>query len=107
MPRPHPSSATQPPARADEYDHRMKRITVSLPDDLVDRIKSAAGGEGQVSSYVATALADYQEREDLENVLAAWRSETPIADDVVRQVSAELDAVGLAKSSIRSGQQSG
>jgi Arc/MetJ-type ribon-helix-helix transcriptional regulator len=79
----------------------MKRITVSLPDELVDRIKSAAGGGGQVSSYVATALADYQERQDLENVLAAWRSETPIADDVLRQVSAELDAVGLAKSSTR------
>ena len=50
----------------------MKRITVSLPDDLVERIKRAAGGEGQVSSYVATALADYQEREGLAEILAAW-----------------------------------
>lgn len=89
------------------YDDRMKRITVSLPDDLVERIKRAAGGEGQVSSYVATALADYQEREGLEEVLQAWRSETPIADDVLRQVSAELDAVGLAKSSTRSSRQAG
>ena len=85
----------------------MKRITVSLPDDLVDRIKRAAGGGGQVSSYVATALADYQEREGLEEVLAAWRSETPIADDVRRQVSAELDAVGLAKSSTRRNRPAG
>ena len=85
----------------------MKRITVSLPDDLVERIKHAAGGEGQVSSYVATALADYQERESLEEILAAWRSETPIADDVRRQVVAELDAIGLTKSSTRRSQQSG
>jgi len=93
--------------RGSGYDDRMKRITVSLPDDLVERIKRAAGGEGQVSSYVATALADYQEREGLEEVLAAWRSETPIADDVRRQVLAELDAVGLAKSSSRSSRRAG
>ena len=85
----------------------MKRITVSLPDDLVDEIKRAAGGEGQVSSYVATALADYQEREGLAEVLAAWRSETPIADDVRQQVVAELDAIGLTESSQRDNRQAG
>ncbi|HEY7812479.1 MAG TPA: hypothetical protein VIC62_04535 [Nakamurella sp.] len=85
----------------------MKRITVSLPDELVERIKHAAGGEGQVSSYVATALADYLEREGLGEVLAAWRSETPIADDVRRQVAAELDEVGLTRSSTRRSRPAG
>lgn len=56
----------------------MKRITVSLPDDLVEKIKRAAGGEGRVSSYVATALEDYQERESLDEILAAWRAEAPV-----------------------------
>jgi Arc/MetJ-type ribon-helix-helix transcriptional regulator len=74
----------------------MKRITVSLPDDLADKIKRAAGGEGQVSSYVATALTDYQQRESLDEILASWRSETSVPDDVQRQVTAELDDVGLA-----------
>lgn len=74
----------------------MKRITVSLPDELVERIKRAAGGERQVSSYVATALADYQERENLDDILAAWRAETPVPEDVRRQIEAELDEVGLA-----------
>ena len=74
----------------------MKRITVSLPDELVDKIKQAAGGEGQVSSYVATALTDYQERESLDEILASWRSETPVPDEVRRRVAAELDEVGLA-----------
>ncbi len=73
----------------------MKRITVSLPDELVDKIKQAAGGEGQVSSYVATALADYQERETLDQVLASWGAETPIPDDARRQVMTELDDAGL------------
>jgi hypothetical protein len=73
----------------------MKRVTVSLPDDLVDAIKRAAGGEGQVSAYVARALADYTHRESLDEILAAWRAETPIPDDVRQQVAAELDGVGL------------
>jgi predicted transcriptional regulator len=82
-------------APASKYDDRMKRITVSLPDELVDRIKRAAGGEGQVSSYVATALADYQEQESLDELLAAWRAESPVPDEVRQQVEAELDDVGL------------
>lgn len=73
----------------------MKRITVSLPDELVEKIKRAAGGERQVSSYVATALEDYQEREKLADILAAWRAETPVPEEVQRQVKAELDQVGL------------
>jgi predicted transcriptional regulator len=73
----------------------MKRITVSLPDELVDRIKRAAGGERQVSAYVATALEDYQEREKLDDILAAWQEETPVPDEVRQQVEAELDGAGL------------
>lgn len=78
-----------------EYDSCMKRITVSLPDELVEKIKRAAGGERQVSSYVATALKDYQERENLDDILAAWHAETPVPEDVRRQVENELDQVGL------------
>jgi hypothetical protein len=74
----------------------MKRITVSLPDELVDRIRQAAGGEGMVSSYVATALADYQERETLDELLASWDAETPVPADVRRRAAADLDGVGLA-----------
>ena len=74
----------------------MKRITVSLPDELVEKIKRAAGGKRQVSSYVARALEDYQERESLDDILTAWREETPVPEEVQRQVEAELDEVGLA-----------
>ena len=85
----------------------MKRITVSLPDELVASIKRAAGGEGQVSAYVATALADYQERESLDEILASWRTETPIPDDVRGQAAAELDAVGMPTVSGRPRRQAG
>lgn len=85
----------------------MKRITVSLPDDLVDKVKRAAGREGQVSSYVATALAEYQERESLDEILAAWRSETPVPDGVQCQVDTELDDVGLTGLPERGGRVAG
>ena len=85
----------------------MKRITVSLPDDLLDRIKKAAGGEGMVSSYVVTALSDYQEREALAEILTAWEVETPVSDEVRRQVAAELDGVGLAGRGRRGGRKAG
>lgn len=90
-----------------EYDDRMKRITVSLPDDLVEDIKRAAGGDGQVSAYVARALADYQGRETLASVLADWESETPVTEEVRWQVAAEFDAVGLVGPPTRSVRRTG
>jgi Arc/MetJ-type ribon-helix-helix transcriptional regulator len=73
----------------------MKRITVSLPDELADKIRRAAGGERRVSAYVAAAVEDYAERENLEEVLAGWNAETPVPDEVRQQVRGELDRAGL------------
>jgi hypothetical protein len=73
----------------------MKRITVSIPDELAERVKNATGGERTVSSYVAAALEDYAEREDLAALLASWNAETPIPEEVRRQVQLEMDEVGL------------
>ena len=73
----------------------MKRITVSLPDELAERVKRAASGRRTVSSYVTAALEDYAEREDLGAVLASWDEETPVQEDTRRQVQRELDEVGL------------
>jgi hypothetical protein len=99
--------AGKPSRKITQYDVHMKRITVSLPDDLVARIKRSAGGEGHVSSYVAAALADYQEREGLDKVLAAWQRQTPISDDVRDHVRGELDQVGLVDSGKRRVQKAG
>ena len=77
------------------YDKCMKRITVSLPEELAEKVRRVAGGERRVSSYVAAALEDYAERENLEEVLAGWNAETPVPDGVRQQVQGELDRVGL------------
>ena len=73
----------------------MKRVTVSLPDELAEKVRSAAGGERRVSSYVAAALEDYAERENLREILAGWNAETPVPDEVRQQVQDELDHAGL------------
>ena len=86
---------------AREYDKCMKRITVSLPDELAEKVRRAAGGERRVSSYVAAALEDYAERENLEEVVAGWNAETPVPEEVRRQVRGELDHVGLTGTSGR------
>ena len=85
----------------------MKRITVSLPDELAEKVRRAAGGERRVSSYVAAALEDYAERENLEEVLAAWNVESPVPDEVRRQARGELDHVGLTGRSGRDDRPAG
>jgi hypothetical protein len=85
----------------------MKRITVSLPDELAERVRHAAGGERRVSSYVAAALEDYAERETLADLLAAWDAETPAPGDIRRQVRDELDAAGPADRSGQAGRLAG
>jgi hypothetical protein len=56
---------------------------------------------------VAAALEDYAERENLEDVLASWNTETPVPDEVRRQVREELDGAGLAGRSGREGRLAG
>ena len=85
----------------------MKRITVSLPDELVAKIKRAAGGNRQVSAYVAAALEDYQDREKLDDILADWQSETPVPDQVRLQVETELDQAGLSGRTRQDGRKTG
>lgn len=81
----------------------MKRITVSLPDELAERVRHAAGGTRQVSAYVARALEDYQEREGLDSILADWHAETPVPDEVQRRAQAELDQARLTSQPAQGG----
>ena len=62
--------------RGGGYDQSMtRRITVSLPDHLVDQAVAAveAGRATSVSAYVAEALTEKAARETLADFLADWR----------------------------------
>jgi len=59
-----------------EYDRSMtRRITVSLPDHLVEAATMAVaqGRARSVSAYVAEALAEKTSGETMESFLADWR----------------------------------
>ncbi len=90
-----------------KYDNCMTRITVSLPDELAEKVRRAAGGERRVSSYVAAALEDYAERENLRDVLAGWNAETPVPDEVRQQIRGELDRAGLTSEAGRNDRLAG
>lgn len=61
------------------------KIAVSLPDELVDaaRVAVAEGRATSVSAYVATAMADYAQSDDLALLLADMAAEKglPTAQD--------------------------
>lgn len=75
----------------------MKRITVSLPDDVVDAVNHAvaAGRARNVSAFVLDALREHEGQESLDRILADWNAESPVPDDVAQRIDAELDAAGL------------
>jgi Arc/MetJ-type ribon-helix-helix transcriptional regulator len=87
----------------------MKRITVSLPDELVDAASRAveAGYARNISAFVAGALREHERRESLEKLLADWNSESPVPDEVARQIDAELDAAGMIDRSAPTGWRAG
>jgi Arc/MetJ-type ribon-helix-helix transcriptional regulator len=53
------------------------RITVSLPEDLVEAATAAvaSGQAASVSAYVAGALREKVDRESVAEVLAEWRTQ--------------------------------
>lgn len=63
-----------------QYDPHMKsaRIAVRLPDELVRRARRAVrrGRASSLSSYVATALEEKAELDDLEDLLSQMLAET-------------------------------
>jgi hypothetical protein len=85
-----------------------KRVTVSLPDDVADRL--AALPDRQVSPYVAEAIRRRQAGEDMRDILrAAGHPEYPydpdgaaerlaahgVPEDVVRRARERARAQGL------------
>ncbi len=67
------------------------RITLSVPDELADRIKEAAG-DGTVSGWVVKVIEEYlAEDEELERQFVAWLEAHPIDEEIRREVREKLD----------------
>jgi Arc/MetJ-type ribon-helix-helix transcriptional regulator len=80
-----------------------RRITVSLPDHLVDAavIAVESGQAASVSAYVAQALAERSDREDIAALLADWRAE--VGPPTVDETEWAERALGLQECSKRRG----
>jgi hypothetical protein len=63
------------------------RITLSVPDELAARIKTAAG-EGTVSGWVVKVIEKYfAEDEELERQFVEWLEAHPVDEDAQRWVA--------------------
>lgn len=72
----------------------MKRITVSLPDRLVDEARRAVerGEAASVSGYVTAALRDFGEGQTLRELLDEWDRELgPVPPEVAAEVDREFE----------------
>lgn len=72
----------------------MKRITVSVPDDLVDEARRAVerGEAASVSGYVTAALRDYGQGETLRELLDRWDRELgPVPSEIAAEVDREFE----------------
>jgi hypothetical protein len=72
------------------------RITLSVPDELAARIKTAAG-EGTVSGWVVKVIEKYfAEDEELERQFVEWLEAHPVDQrwvaDVMARVTEKTDA---------------
>ena len=78
------------------YDSGMTtKITVSLPDELVDAARRAVteGRSSSVSAFIASAMADKTRFDDLEALLANMAAESGPPDESDRRWARE--ALGL------------
>lgn len=96
------TTLVQSPTRA--YDQSMTtRITVSLPDHLVERMNEqvAAGRAASVSAFVADAVTDALGGERTLDVLNEWAAEdgplTPEEEQWVENALAVMERAAKAK----------
>lgn len=74
------------------------RITLSVPEELADRIKKAAG-EGTVSGWIVKVIEGYfAEDAELERQFDEWLAAHPVDEDTQREVDAVLEkALGIRR----------
>lgn len=84
-----------------------KKVTVTIPEDLLDEIKADTAERG-LSAYVAEALRAKRDRDRLAE-LADWLHQEygPVSDDERAQALAELDEIDAEHARRRAGQDGG
>ena len=68
----------------------IKRVTVSLPENLATRV-SVAAGERSVSAYIARVLGEHLETSELEVLWREYVSEVGVSADDLAAADEVLD----------------
>jgi Arc/MetJ-type ribon-helix-helix transcriptional regulator len=77
---------------------QTKRVTVTIPEEVAEAAEEAvhAGKARSVSAYFAEAARSYGRTESLDSILDDLDAvHGSVPDDVMDQVRAELDGLGL------------
>jgi hypothetical protein len=70
----------------------IKRVTVSLPEDLADRV-TAAAGERSVSAYIAAVLGAHLETSQVDDLWRAYVSDVGVTASDIAAADEILDAL--------------
>jgi hypothetical protein len=76
----------------------IKRVTVSLPEELAARV-SAAAGERSVSAYIAALLGEHLEASELERLWREYVDEIGVSADDIAAADEVLDELTVGPSS--------
>lgn len=79
-----------------------KRITVSVPAEIADRLKRAAGRGHSVSEWVTNAVTRKLEEEDLKRRFLEFCDGVRATPTQEKQASASFDQITQGKKSARS-----
>lgn len=84
-----------------------KRITVSLPTDIANRIKRAVGRRRSVSEWVANAVTRTLEEEDLKQRFLEFCDDVKATPAEEKQAQASFDRIARSEKVSRTKGQTG
>jgi Arc/MetJ-type ribon-helix-helix transcriptional regulator len=68
----------------------IKRLTISLPEDLVESVRGAVG-DGSMSAYVADLIREHLRDDDLDTLWRAFVDDVGLSADDVAAADRILD----------------
>jgi hypothetical protein len=75
----------------------IKRVTISLPEDLADKLREQAG-DRSVSAYVADLISDHLDNDELEALWRGFVDDVGPSDTDIAAADRVLDELTAARS---------
>jgi Arc/MetJ-type ribon-helix-helix transcriptional regulator len=82
-----------------------KRITISVPIEIAKRIRVAAGESHSISEWIAGAVEQTLEQEDVKRRFIAWCEQTPTSGEDERKIARAFDRIRKGSAPVRGGRK--